>query len=80
MDRIRRMKIEEAQGEVRQIFDTYQKERGNVPNMFRTMAHRPEILQTMIRHFRAVMAPGSIDVKLKELIAVAVSGYNGCEY
>ena len=80
MERVHRLAIDEAEGETRAIFETYQRERGNVPNMFRTMAHRPEILQTMIRHFRAVLAPGSVGLRLKELIAVAVSGLNGCEY
>jgi alkylhydroperoxidase family enzyme len=79
-ERVRRLGIDDAQGETREIFDTYQRERGNVPNMFRTMAHRPEILQTMIRHFRAVMSPGTVGVRLKELVAVAVSGINGCAY
>ena len=80
MDRVRRVEVADAAGETREIFETYQRERGNVPNMFRTMAHRPEILQTMIRHFRAVLAPGSVGLRLKELIAVAVSGINSCEY
>jgi len=80
MDRVRRVEIEEVKGETRETFDAYQKERGNVPNMFRTMAHRPEILRTMIAHFRTVMAPGSIGVRTKELISIAVSGLNGCEY
>jgi alkylhydroperoxidase family enzyme len=80
MDRIRRLEVADASGETREIFETYQRERGNVPNMFRTMAHRPETLQTMIRHFRTVMAPGSVGLRLKELIAVAVSGINGCVY
>jgi len=80
MDRVRRMEIHEATGATREIFDAFQRERGNVPNMFRTMAHRPEILQTMIAHFRAVMSPGAIGLRLKELIAVAVSGINGCAY
>ncbi len=80
MDRVRRIEIDQSTGEVREIFETYQRERGNVPNMFRTMAHRPELLQTMIRHFRAVMSAGSVEAKLKELIAVAVSGHNCCEY
>lgn len=79
-DRIHRLDVGETGGEVRSIFDLYQRERGNVPNMFRTMAHRPELLKTMISHFRAVMAPGSIDVRLKELLAVAVSAHNGCVY
>ena len=79
-ERVHRLGIEEAQGEIRAIFDTYQRERGNVPNMFRTMAHRPEILQSMIQHFRVVMGPGTVGVRLKELLAVAVSGINGCAY
>lgn len=80
MDRIRRVEVAESVGETREIFETYQRERGNVPNMFRTMAHRPDVLQTMIRHFRAVMTPGTVGLRLKELIAVAVSGINGCAY
>jgi alkylhydroperoxidase family enzyme len=80
MERIHRIGIDQAQGSTREIFEGYQRERGNVPNMFRTMAHRPELLRTMIAHFRAVMAPTSLTVRLKELIAVAVSGINECAY
>lgn len=80
MDRIRRIGVDEASGETRRIFDLYMKERGNVPNMFRTMAHRPLLLRTMITHFRAVMSASTVDLRLKELIAVAVSGINRCEY
>lgn len=80
MERIHRVGVEEAEGSTRQIFETYQRERGNVPNMFRTMAQRPEHLRTMIAHFRTVMEPSSIPVRLKELIAVAVSGINECLY
>lgn len=80
MERVHRIGIGEAEGATREIFETYQRERGNVPNMFRTMAHRPELLRTMIAHFRTVMAPTSVPVRLKELIAVAVSGVHDCEY
>ncbi|MBK8229335.1 MAG: carboxymuconolactone decarboxylase family protein [Candidatus Eisenbacteria bacterium] len=80
MDRIHRMGVEEATGEVKEIFDLYQRERGNVPNMFRTLGPKPEILRTLIAHFRAVMAPGEIDLRLKELVVCAVSGINRCEY
>ncbi len=79
-DRIHRLDVAEAQGETRRIFETYQRERGNVPNMFRTMAHRPELLRTMITHFRAVMSPGSVPARMKELTSLVVSGINGCEY
>ena len=62
------------------IYDHYMKARGNVPNMFRTVAHRPEIFRTMIAHFRAVMETGTVPGKLKELVIVRVSQLNSCEY
>jgi alkylhydroperoxidase family enzyme len=67
-------------GEAREVFNAFLKERGNVPNMFRTVAHRPEIMKTMTAHFRAVMNTGTVEKKLKELVAVRVSYLNHCEY
>lgn len=80
VERIRRIEVDETKGETREIFDLYQMERGSVPNMFRTLAHRPDLLRTMISHFREVMKPTTVHLRLKELIAVVVSGINGCEY
>ncbi|MGH9519093.1 MAG: carboxymuconolactone decarboxylase family protein [Terriglobales bacterium] len=48
--------------------------------MFRTVAHRPELLRTMLAHFRAVMEGGTVPLKLKELLAVRVSQINACDY
>jgi len=45
--------------EVRPILETYLKERGNIPNMFRTVALRPSHLRTLIAHFRTVMNEGN---------------------
>jgi alkylhydroperoxidase family enzyme len=78
--RLSRLAKTEVDAETGQIFDTYQKERGNVPNMFRTVAHRPEILRSMIAHLRAVMNTGTVPVKLKELVIVRTSQLNRCEY
>ncbi len=78
--RIRRLDRADVGEETAAIFDHYLKERGNVPNMFRTAAHRPEILRTMIAHFRAVMETGTVETKLKELLTVRVSQINRCEY
>jgi alkylhydroperoxidase family enzyme len=66
--------------EVGAIYDHFMKARGNVPNMFRTVAHRPEILKTMIAHFRAVMETGTVSAKLKELVITRTSQINRCEY
>ena len=62
------------------IYDHFMKVRGNVPNMFRTVAHRPEIMKTMIAHFRAVMETGTVSARLKELVIVRTSQINRCEY
>jgi alkylhydroperoxidase family enzyme len=48
--------------------------------MFRTVAHRPEIMRTMVAHFRAVMETGKVPQKLKELVIVRTSQINRCEY
>jgi alkylhydroperoxidase family enzyme len=78
--RIRRLDKSEVDQTTSDIFDVYLKERGNIPNMFRTVAHRPEHLRTMIAHFRTVMNTGTVPPKLKELLSVRVSQINACEY
>jgi alkylhydroperoxidase family enzyme len=44
------------------------------------VAHRPEIMRTMVAHFRAVMNTGTVSKKLKELVIVRTSQINNCEY
>ncbi len=80
LPRISRLTKEQVDPETGTIFETYLKERGNVPNMFRTVAHRPEIFRTMIAHFRAIMNTGTVSAKLKELVIVRTSQINRCEY
>ena len=80
MDRISRLSPDQVGREIGDIFEGFLRERGNIPNMFRTVAHRPDILTTMVAHFRAVMGPGSVPVALKEMLAVRVSRLNACDY
>ena len=77
ISRLGRRDVTEAVGE---IYDRYVRQRGNVPNMFRTVAHRPEILQTMIAHMEAVLNTGTLPTSLKELVIVRTSQMNACEY
>jgi alkylhydroperoxidase family enzyme len=78
--RVSRLDKSQVDGESQVIFDDFLRERGNIPNMFRTAAHRPEIMRTMVAHFRAVMNTGTVPRKLKELVIVRTSQINGCEY
>jgi alkylhydroperoxidase family enzyme len=80
MLRISRLDRSQVDPDVAAIYDHFMKVRGNIPNMFRTAAHRPEIMKTMIAHFRAVMETGTVPAKLKELVIVRTSQINRCEY
>ena len=80
MGRISRLGPDQVGADVKALFDLFLKERGNIPNMFRSVAHRPEILTTMLAHFRAVMGPGTVSVALKEMVGVRVSRLNSCDY
>lgn len=80
MGRMSRLSPDEVTPEIRELFRAFLAERGNVPNMFRTVAHRPEILTTLLAHFRVVMGPGTVPVPLKEMLAVRVSHLNDCDY
>ena len=66
--------------EVKDIFEAFLEERGNIPNMFRTAGLRPKHLTTMISHFQTVMNEGDVPPLLKELLAVRVSSINRCKY
>jgi AhpD family alkylhydroperoxidase len=70
----------ESEGTNREVFEQFLKERGNIPNMMRTMGLSPEHLRTMVAHFRTVMNTGTVPRLLKEMIAVRVSRINACDY
>lgn len=48
--------------------------------LFRVMAHRPELAQHSIQLLETAMRTGTVDPRLKELLAVRVSQVNHCFY
>jgi alkylhydroperoxidase family enzyme len=79
--RIERLTPERVDDGARATLDAIGRERnGVVPNLFRIAAHRPEIVQTLYAHMKAVMGTGTVPQLLKELISVRVSQINGCVY
>jgi uncharacterized peroxidase-related enzyme len=80
MSRISRLERSEVTSEISALYDKAFTQRGNVPNMFRVMAHRPEIFSTMQAHFAAVLNTGTVSTKLKELIIVRTSQVNETPY
>jgi AhpD family alkylhydroperoxidase len=52
-----------------------------VNNFWRALAHDPPaLLKATWDRLKAVMAPGALDPLVKEMIYVAVSTANGCQY
>jgi len=80
MPRISRRNRNEVSASAGAIYDRYLRERGNVPNMFRTMVHRPEIFETIIAHMEAVLNTGTLPKALKELVIVRTSQINQTPY
>lgn len=80
MGRLPKLEREEVGPRVQRIYDLYLKERGNVPNFFKTMARLPGCLTTLIAHYREVMFKGEVPFKLKELLLLHVSRLNACNY
>jgi alkylhydroperoxidase family enzyme len=80
MARIRPLRPDEVGPEAREEFAQFERERGAIPNMFRTMALRPEIMRTAAEHMRAIFSTGTVDTRLKEMLAVRVSQINDCHY
>lgn len=53
---------------------------GMVPNLFKSMATRPEILRANWDKFRATVLAGQLPRTLKEMVGVLISQANGSEY
>jgi AhpD family alkylhydroperoxidase len=51
-----------------------------VNNFWRAIAHDAALLERTWASVQAVMAPGALDAKTKEMIYLAVSIAHGCEY
>ena len=80
MSRLTRLTKDEVPPDVRELYEKVGAARGNVPNMFRVYAHRPEILKTMVAHMNAITTTGTVSIRTKELVATLVSRLNSCEY
>ena len=72
----------EASGKVKEVFDEIKSARQitEVPNFWKMLANDPNELQRTWSSLKEIMKKGALDPVTKELIYVAVSITNGCEY
>ena len=71
-----------ATGKVKDIYDEIKKVRqiSKIPNFWKSLANNPKTLERTWTSLQQVMKQGALDPVVKELIYVAVSVTNGCEY
>jgi len=71
-----------AKGKIKKIYDEIKKTRriNKIPNFWKTLANDPTTLERTWRSLVQVMQKGSLDPLTKEIIYIAVSMTNSCEY
>ena len=71
-----------ANSKVKRIFNEIKKTRKitKIPNFWKSIAHSPQLLERTWNNLKQIMKDGALDSVTKELIYVAVSVTNGCEY
>ncbi len=72
----------DASRDVKAVYDDIMKTRGVdwINNFWKALANDPAQLKRIWGNVKQVMAPGALDPLLKEMVYVAVSATNGCEY
>ena len=72
----------EATGKVKEIFEDIKQKRNikSVNNFWKMLANEPETLERTWNSLQQVMKKGALDEMTKELIYIAVSITNSCEY
>ncbi|MGP6086895.1 carboxymuconolactone decarboxylase family protein [Antarctobacter jejuensis] len=82
MATVRLLSDEELSPEALAVFEDIRAVRGTdyVNNFWRALAHDPALLKATWERLKVVMGPGALDPLVKEMLYVAVSASNGCEY
>src|SRR5215475_14395775 len=72
----------DASPEVRAVYDDIMATRGVdwINNFWKALAHHPPTLRRTWETLKSVMAPGVLDALTKEMVYLAVSATNGCDY
>jgi uncharacterized peroxidase-related enzyme len=79
MSRLPALNPETATGQAKQLLQGVQKKLGFAPNIMRTMANSPAVLQGYL-DFSGALSKGNLSPKFREQIALTVSEVNNCDY
>jgi AhpD family alkylhydroperoxidase len=76
------IEYKDANAEVKAVYDDIMATRKTdyINNFWKAMGHDPALLKRTWEGLKAVMAPGALDPLTKELLYIAVSVTNNCQY
>lgn len=79
---MKKIEYADASPEVRAVYDDIMATRKIdwINNLWKVIANHPPTLKSLWTQIKTVMAPGALDPLTKELIYVAVSVTNNCDY
>ena len=82
MSLLKTISEKQARGKVKKIYEDIKKTRKikKIPNFWKTIANDPYTFESTWNSLQLVMKKGSLDPLIKEMIYVAVSMTNSCEY
>jgi uncharacterized peroxidase-related enzyme len=73
--------LKDMPADVRQRIEAVQEKSGFIPNVFLVLAHRPDEFRAFFAYHDALMEkPGNLTKAEREMIVVATSGANQCQY
>ena len=74
-------KVADLPADIRTRIETVQEKSGFIPNVFLVLAHRPEEFRAFMAYHDALMdKPGGLTKAEREMIVVATSAANQCQY
>ncbi|MGH9882810.1 MAG: carboxymuconolactone decarboxylase family protein [Pyrinomonadaceae bacterium] len=79
MSRIQPVNYEQSNGKVKKLLDSVKAKLGMTPNMMKTMARSPVVLEAYL-NFSGALAGGNLDARLREQIALISAEINSCGY
>ena len=76
------IEYQDANPEVKAVYDDILTTRKTdyINNFWKAIAHDPSLLKRTWESLKAIMAPGALDPLTKELLYIAVSVTNNCQY
>jgi AhpD family alkylhydroperoxidase len=76
------VEYDKAPPAVREVYDDIMRTRGVdwINNFWKALANDPAQLRRTWEQVKQVMAPGALEPLVKEMVYIAVSATNGCEY